>query len=622
MVKPRMFLKKSGSWSLITVQVALAIGLATMPASATAHGASYRELFAVNDPLTAGEWSLNQINAKPAWLAAPSYGSPVTVAILDAGIAIDHVDLAGQLWDNPDDPANGLDDDSNGVVDDTHGIAYVGGGTSADLTDSDGHGSHVAGIIGAAANNGIGIAGLSPAARLMVVKVISPTGTATESDVLMGMKYAIDHGARIINISMGVNSSAFSDGMQSMLDYAEAMDVLVVAAAGNDGTDNDAQPVYPASATNAAVISVASTEMLGGRATFSNWGHTSVDLAAPGAGVTSTMRSGGYGELSGTSMAAPHVSGVAAFLMSQRPSLTALQVRKAILDSVQVRPAWTGLTVTGGILDMSAALTYALSMPDAAPVNIVAPTFDGEVHRVGSDWTCDTGKWNAATTSFEFKWTQSSTVVSTSRTFNPGPSFDGKQVECTVTGVNSSGDRAVALKASGWVAPALPTLTSLTITPLAQVGKVVQCKPTGTGNQFIATWMIDGVPIDYTLNYRVPDSAAGKVLGCKTKMVNRISESSSSMTVYQTVPWPRPSAVIAPKVIGGKAGKPLKCSVRWKFQTASSLAWSRDKRLLPGKTAATLKTTRRDKGHRFSCIARAIGNGGSTSLASKQLKLK
>ncbi len=596
--------------------------IAAVPRSAFGE-VNHKAMFTAGDPLVvgAGSWRYTQIDAPAAWLASSGYGDPVTVAVLDGGLATDHEDLAGQLWDNPDDLPNGIDDDDNGVVDDVHGISIIGGDTSADLSDGDGHGTNVAGIIAATANNGLGLAGLAPSAKLMVVKVLNESGAGSESDILNGMYYAITHGAKIINVSLGVNTSAFSDAMAAMIDLAEANDVLIVAAAGNNGTDNDLNPVYPASSESPAVVSVAATDSSGARPTFSNWGATSVDIAAPGADLTSTLKGGGYGLVSGTSMAAPHVTGAAAFLMAQRPTLTLPQVRAAILGSAHTSASWTGLNATGGVLDMHSALTTALSLPDAAPVNIVAPTFEGSVHRVGQPWLCQPGKWNAAATQFEYTWTINSVVVATTQTITPTLSQDGQRVICQVTGVNPSGVRVVAAKAESWVSPPLPRLDAVEISPSPQVGKVVKCKATGYGQQYLATWFINGQPVDFALTYRVPDVAAGKVLSCSTRLVNRISETSEPNTATAPVPWPKPTPVAVPKVTGSRAGKPIKCAVTWKFKTTASFGWSRDRRPIAAKTQS-IKTSKRDRKHVYTCVARAIGPGGSSAFVSRAVKLK
>ena len=290
-----------------------------------------------NDPDLGRQWSLPVIGALPAWQLI-SATQAITVAMLDSGMQLDHPDLAANLWTNPGEiPANGLDDDRDGKIDDVHGWhfghVYQNGmytpTEDARIGDDFGHGTHVAGVIGAVTDNGVGIAGLAQRARLLPVKVIDQYGNAWYSDIAAGIVYAAGRGARVINISAG--GAPASQTLQAAVDYAAGLGVLVVASSGNDG----GQVLYPAAC--ASVVAGAATDAADQVTTYSSLGPA-LRLAAPGDKIYSAWYRGDYFVKSGTSMAAPHVSGVAALLLSARPSLTGKQLADILVLTGDVRP--------------------------------------------------------------------------------------------------------------------------------------------------------------------------------------------------------------------------------------------------------------------------------------------
>lgn len=240
-----------------------------------------------DDPrFLAGElWGLDKIDAPEAWTIAT--GAPsATVAVVDTGVAYDHPDLAANIWSNVDEPVGGGDSDLNGFADDVRGWDFVD--RDNDPRDLDGHGTHVAGTIAAAGNNGLGVTGVSWAARIMPVRVLGADGTGTYADVVRGFDYAGDNGARIVNASLG--GEADPDDVRLLTDVvAEHRNTLFVTAAGNDGTDNDVTPHYPCNLTSPNLVCVASTTAADGRSSFSNYGAVSVDFGAPGSGIVSTV---------------------------------------------------------------------------------------------------------------------------------------------------------------------------------------------------------------------------------------------------------------------------------------------------------------------------------------------
>jgi subtilisin family serine protease len=285
--------------------------------------------------MLADQWALSRPAAIGAWEAwTQSYGDGVTVAVLDSGVQLDHPDLAGNLWTNPGEIAgNGVDDDANGVVDDVNGANIVSGG--GDVSDDEGHGTHVAGIIAARAGNGIGGMGLAPKARIMVVKVLDANRAGNASQLARGIRYAVDAGARILNVSL--NGDATNDDLDAAVHYASHKGATIVASAGNNGRDLDLRPSYPACSTDPAVISVTASDKGGSLLGFANRGLGSVDIAAPGAEILSTGRGSRYEFRAGTSMAAPYVAGTLALLAAVRPDLSQADLRAALLSSAALR---------------------------------------------------------------------------------------------------------------------------------------------------------------------------------------------------------------------------------------------------------------------------------------------
>ncbi|MCB1120543.1 MAG: immunoglobulin domain-containing protein, partial [Verrucomicrobiae bacterium] len=278
-----------------------------------------------NDPevQNGNQWALrnqpsgSDINAEAGWDIRNAAGD-VTVAVVDSGININHQDLIGNLWVNAGEiPANDLDDDNNGVVDDIHGYNAIA--ENGNVIDDNGHGTHVAGIIGAVGNNGLGVTGVAWSTNLMAVKVLNENGQGFVSDITQGIAYAVNSGANIINASFG--SYNFQTSIYDILHYAEENNVLVAAAAGNDSSDNDAVPSYPSSYSWENIVAVASLDQSAKLSDFSNFGKNTVDIAGPGGNILSTFfpSSSDYENLSGTSMATPQIAGVLALLVQQFP---------------------------------------------------------------------------------------------------------------------------------------------------------------------------------------------------------------------------------------------------------------------------------------------------------------
>lgn len=273
------------------------------------------------------DYSKTIIRAPEAWKT--TLGSKdVVVAVIDTGVDYTHPDLKDNIWVNEKELNGkpGVDDDGDGFIDDVYGWDFANNKPNA--MDDNEHGTHCAGIIGATLN-GKGMVGVTQKVRIMPVKFLSATGSGDTASAIKAIDYAVAHGAKVLSNSWGGGAS--SELLKQAIQRAQAKGVIVIAAAGNETNDNDAYPSFPASYPG--VIAVASTDSKDMLSYFSNYGKSSVLLAAPGSDIYSTVPGGGYAKLSGTSMAAPQVSGAVALALSVSPQLNGAQMAKALCDS-------------------------------------------------------------------------------------------------------------------------------------------------------------------------------------------------------------------------------------------------------------------------------------------------
>lgn len=337
-----------------------------------------------NDSRFGEQWSLNNtgqtggtvdadIDAPEAWELVTG-NSDVVVGLIDSGVDYTHPDLASNIWTNPGEiPDDGLDNDGNGYVDDFYGWDFVNGDN--DPLDDNGHGTHVAGTLAAIGNNANGVTGVAWNSKIMALKFLNSSGVGSIAGAVAAMSYATSMCERGVNIRMTNNSWGGGGYSQALADAIEASaqcDMLFLASVGNKNADTDVTPSYPASYNLDNVIAVAASDGNDTKAAFSDFGSTSVDLAAPGVGILSTARGGGYSVKSGTSMAVPHVSGVAALAWSAVPDASYQQVRDAILGGADAIASMAGTSVTGGRLNALGALTAlttyeALGSPMSIP---------------------------------------------------------------------------------------------------------------------------------------------------------------------------------------------------------------------------------------------------------------
>ncbi|MEW6304305.1 MAG: S8 family peptidase, partial [Verrucomicrobiota bacterium] len=345
--------------------------------------------FTANDPYfsTSGSWGqsyadlygLHALQCAVAWDVVNGAGT--VVAIVDTGIDYNHPDLSANVWVNAGEvPGNGLDDDGNGFVDDNRGWDFVGASYLSPVYDNNpidphGHGTHVAGTVAATGNNGIGVIGVAWGAKVMAVRGLDNGGTGTDAMLASAVVYAANNGADVINCSFG--GPGTSQVLMDAVNYAHSLGCVVVVSAGN--SDARAEGFFPASFPN--VITVAATGPNDGRSSYSNWGGK-LDVAAPGDDILSLRAANTsrgplvgtqYTRLSGTSMAAPHVSGLAALILSQSPTLSSEQVRQVIRVSAQ-DVNLPGVDEFTGAGRVNAAL--AVAVPNALEAKIQGP-FEG-----------------------------------------------------------------------------------------------------------------------------------------------------------------------------------------------------------------------------------------------------
>ncbi len=378
-----------------TLCVGLAIGLAAPAAQAAA----------ASDPLLSSQWALvepDALGAKEAW--TQSSGAGVLVAVLDTGVQLNHPDLAANIWTNPGEIAgNRIDDDKDGIVDDVHGANMFD--FSANVDDDNGHGTHVAGIVAARQGNGVGGSGIAPDAKILPVKVLDSTMAGNTDALAFGIRYAVDRGAKILNVS--VNADAPTDTVKAAVRYAGDHGAIIVASSGNNGRNIDLQPSYPASLADPAVFSVAAADEAGLLWQLSNTGLLSVDLAAPGEHIASTARGSSYQSRTGTSAAAPFVAGSLALLSSARPDLSMTALRDAVEDTTK-RTSILSSLLGGGRLDVGAAMHRVLAgrpwrdaTPAAAPASATLRLKVKSKARAGSKITL---RWTASAAETVDRW--------------------------------------------------------------------------------------------------------------------------------------------------------------------------------------------------------------------------
>ncbi|OWU65771.1 MAG: peptidase S8 [Armatimonadetes bacterium Cent15-Ar3] len=298
-------------------------------------------------------------NAAAAWNANKTGSATVYVGIIDEGVMFNHADLSANFWLNPYDPVDGVDNDGNGFKDDTRGWDFAANDNSVYDGTTDDHGTHVAGTIGGKGGNGAGVAGVVWNVKLISAKFLGASG-GTTANAIKAIDYITDlkvrHGLNIVATNNSWGGGGFSQALSDAISRANNAGILFIAAAGNNGTNNDTIANYPSNYNLPNVIAVGALTSTGARASFSNYGKTQVDLFAPGNAIVSSVPGTGntssYASYSGTSMATPHVTGAAALYKSINPTATAAQIKAAIFAQATPTTSVSTLCVTGGRLNV------------------------------------------------------------------------------------------------------------------------------------------------------------------------------------------------------------------------------------------------------------------------------
>jgi thermitase len=328
-----------------------------------------------NDPQVSKLWAFDDkfgMSVSAAYNALPARTpQEVIVAVVDTGVDHNHEDLKDIMWTNAKEiPGNGIDDDNNGYKDDIHGINVLvrdaAGNATMDTMASHWHGTHVSGTIAAVQNNGIGIAGVANNVKIMAIRTVPDDADELDSNVAEAYMYAAKNGAKVINCSFGKSVNEGGMIVRDVInEIGKKYGVLVIASAGNDSMgpwswhDNDTSPKYPAAFDSENLLVIASTAINGTLSSFSNIGAKTVDVASPGSNIFSTLPGNKYGMASGTSMAAPNASGVAAMILGYFPNLKSTNLKKAMMVGVVKAPEYAGKMTSGGRVNLKLSLEKA-----------------------------------------------------------------------------------------------------------------------------------------------------------------------------------------------------------------------------------------------------------------------
>jgi serine protease len=337
----------------------------------TPNDPSFGQLYGMNNTGQTGGTPDADINAPEAW-EFNTGSNNVVIGLLDSGFDYNHPDLIANVFNNPGEIAgNGVDDDGNGVIDDLHGLDAIG--NTGNPLDTNGHGTHVSGTMAARGNNGIGVAGVNWNATVVACRAFNPSGAL--DDILQCMDYFLTLKTRpnnpidIVATNNSWGGGPFSQALQDAITAHGQAGMLFVAAAGNFSSNNDVSAFFPATYPNTNIISVLATTHNDQRASFSNFGASTVDIGAPGENIFSTLPNNTFGLLSGTSMATPHVTGLVGLLKAQNPSRTSQQIKNLILTGGTPTPGTTGNTMTGRRIRAN----NSLNCVDRTLVNRVLP---------------------------------------------------------------------------------------------------------------------------------------------------------------------------------------------------------------------------------------------------------
>ncbi|MCA1767734.1 MAG: S8 family serine peptidase [Idiomarina sp.] len=364
---------------------------------ATPDDPAFGDMWALENTGQSGGTPGVDIDARPAWDITTG-DSNIVIGVIDSGVDYTHPDLAGNMWVNPGEVCdNGVDDDGNGVIDDCYGYSAVT--STGDPMDENGHGTHVAGTIGASANNGVGVTGVNWDVQIVGCQFLDASGFGSTAGAIECIDYMtnlkVNHGVNLVATNNSWGGGAYSESLRTAISDSTDQGIMFITAAGNDGIDADVTPSYPGSYDLDGIVNVANTNRNDEMTGSSTYGLQSVDLGAPGTEILSTYLNDGYATATGTSMSSPHVAGVAGLIWSIAPHLTVAEVKQILMDSGESLPALSGTTVSGKRLNALSALegadpdpSYRLTLSPAMQ-EIVAGDSTTLTLDVGSiaDWT-------------------------------------------------------------------------------------------------------------------------------------------------------------------------------------------------------------------------------------------
>ncbi|MBI5866356.1 MAG: S8 family serine peptidase [Planctomycetes bacterium] len=430
-----------------------------------------------NDPYYTTLWGMNNtgqtvngdpgiagadINAPEAW---DTYtGDPnFAVAVIDTGIQLNHPDLQANIWFNPGEVAgNGVDDDGDGYIDDVNGWDFYS--NDSNPSDENSHGSHCSGTIGGVGNNGVGVVGVVWRCKLAALRFLGPSGSGSTSGAISAVNYCRTKGIKVSNNSWG--GGGYSSTLFNAINNAASIGHVFVAAAGNAGANIDSSPSYPASYTCANLISVAATNNNDGIASFSNYGATSVDVGAPGVNIRSCVLTSSYAYYNGTSMATPHVTGLAVMLYGRNPSWTYSQIKAQIMNTARPISALAGRCVTGGVINAQAAIggsggntapIVSISSPanggsynQGTTLTFTGSAFDNQDGTISSSlvWTSNVQGQIGTGASFVFAGLVSGTHVITASATDSGGLAGSASITISILGVPNAPSGCTATKVS------------------------------------------------------------------------------------------------------------------------------------------------------------------------------
>jgi len=464
------------------------------------------------------------IKAEPAWTVTTGT-STVVVGVVDTGIDYNHPDLAANVWSNP----GGI----GGCPAGTHGFNAIT--RTCDPLDDNDHGSHCSGTIGGVGNNGVGVAGVNWTTRIMGLKFLNAAGSGSTADAISAIDFAVNAKIAGVNVRVLSNSwggGGFSQALLDAINRANTNDILFVAAAGNNGTNNDTTPHYPSSYNAPNVVAVAATDNRDALASFSNFGAASVHLGAPGVNILSTTRSNTYSFFSGTSMATPHVTGAAALILSTS-ALNTAQLKSQILSNVDPIPSLAGNTTTGGRLNVCKAIPGCGGPPPAPDFSLaITPSSATAAQGASASYTVNITRTGGFTGGVTFSI--SGLPAGAGGTFNPSPAAGASSALTvttsattptgsyvfTVTGV--SGTLTHTATATLVVQPPAPPDFSLSISPAS----VTVPRAGGTATYTVTITRTGGFTTAVTLSVTgLPPGASGSF------SPNPASGTSSALTV-------------------------------------------------------------------------------------------